>query len=232
MKFQVRTQLLLRKQRTFSAFFYHLTSLFKRCLACSLLNPRTENLTDTSMEFNLENPLTNFNDSHSNAFTSLFLAESEHMPAENYFQSPKSKDFDISVRRETISIISQVRIMHLFSLLFVFDLDLCLLLRGYWKTRGKKKKKLKSLYETFPLFLFYNQMILLIFLVLCAFWISESMLVCFFQLSCNFDPLLSYLAVNYLDRFLSSQGMLVKKPSTWRLWIIHHLCWILLCLLI
>ena len=93
------------------------------------------------MEFNLENPLTNFNDSHSNAFTSLFLAESEHMPAENYFQSPKSKDFDISVRRETISIISQVRIMHLFSLLFVFDLDLCLLLRGYWKTRGKKKKK-------------------------------------------------------------------------------------------
>ncbi|KAL4620286.1 hypothetical protein ACB092_06G142400 [Castanea dentata] len=95
------------------------------------------------MEFNLENPLTNFNDSHSNAFTSLFLTESEHMPAENYFQSLKSKDFDISVRRETISIIS--------------------------------------------------------------------------QLSCNFDPLLSYLAVNYLDRFLSSQGMLEPKPWILRL---------------
>ncbi|OMO90994.1 hypothetical protein CCACVL1_07239 [Corchorus capsularis] len=33
------------------------------------------------------------------------------------------------------------------------------------------------------------------------------------QLSCKFDPFLSYLAVNYLDRFLSSQGM--PQPKTW-----------------
>ena len=171
MKFQVRTQLLLRKQRTFSAFLYHLTSLFKQCLACSLLNPRTENLTDTSMEFNLENPLTNFNDSHSNAFTSLFLAESEHMPAENYFQSPKSKDFDISVRRETISIISQVRIMHLFSLLFVFDLDLCLLLRGYWKKKKKLcMKRFHSFFSRTKWFcLFFSSMYIL------NFWIYVSL---------------------------------------------------------
>lgn len=33
----------------------------------------------------------------------------------------------------------------------------------------------------------------------------------FFQFSCNFDPLVSYLAVNYIDRFLSRHGMLVNK---------------------
>lgn len=31
-----------------------------------------------------------------------------------------------------------------------------------------------------------------------------------FQFSCKFDPFLSYLAVNYMDRFLSSQEMPVK----------------------
>ncbi|XP_031379130.1 putative cyclin-D6-1 isoform X2 [Punica granatum] len=33
------------------------------------------------------------------------------------------------------------------------------------------------------------------------------------ELCCNYDPFLSYLAVNYLDRFLSSQGL--KKPQPW-----------------
>ncbi|GMN61217.1 hypothetical protein TIFTF001_030298 [Ficus carica] len=33
------------------------------------------------------------------------------------------------------------------------------------------------------------------------------------QFSCNFDPLMSYLAVNYLDRFLSSHGIL--QPKQW-----------------
>ncbi|KAF9670879.1 hypothetical protein SADUNF_Sadunf13G0115000 [Salix dunnii] len=33
------------------------------------------------------------------------------------------------------------------------------------------------------------------------------------RVSCNFDPSLSYLAVNYLDRFLSSQG--IPKPKPW-----------------
>lgn len=35
------------------------------------------------------------------------------------------------------------------------------------------------------------------------------------QLCCNYDNLLQYLAVNYLDRFLSCQGMLVKKLTPW-----------------
>lgn len=33
------------------------------------------------------------------------------------------------------------------------------------------------------------------------------------QVSCNFDPSLSYLAVNYLDRLLSSQGIPVKNQN-------------------
>ncbi|XP_041006089.1 putative cyclin-D6-1 [Juglans microcarpa x Juglans regia] len=37
------------------------------------------------------------------------------------------------------------------------------------------------------------------------------------KFSCTFDPFLSYLAVNYLDRFLSSQGMLQPKPWVLRL---------------
>ncbi|CAL0303924.1 unnamed protein product [Lupinus luteus] len=37
------------------------------------------------------------------------------------------------------------------------------------------------------------------------------------QLCCNLDPLLSYLAVNYLDRFLAKQGILKPKPWSLRL---------------
>ncbi|XP_019450514.1 PREDICTED: putative cyclin-D6-1 isoform X2 [Lupinus angustifolius] len=37
------------------------------------------------------------------------------------------------------------------------------------------------------------------------------------QLCCNLDPLLSYLAVNYLDRFLAKQGILNPKPWSLRL---------------
>ncbi|KAG2712343.1 hypothetical protein I3760_04G120600 [Carya illinoinensis] len=90
------------------------------------------------MEFNLENPLTNFHEPNSDTIASLFLIECDHMPLENYFQSLQPNGFDISVRHEIISEI----------------LKFC----------------------------------------------------------CRFDPLLSYLAVNYLDRFLSSQGMLQPKP--------------------
>ncbi|KEH39029.1 putative cyclin-D6-1 isoform X2 [Medicago truncatula] len=32
------------------------------------------------------------------------------------------------------------------------------------------------------------------------------------QLSCNFDPFVTYLAINYLDRFLANQGILQPKP--------------------
>ncbi|KAJ6975963.1 cyclin-D6-1 [Populus alba x Populus x berolinensis] len=37
------------------------------------------------------------------------------------------------------------------------------------------------------------------------------------RVSCNFDPSLSYLAVNYLDRLLSSQGIPQPKPWLFRL---------------
>ncbi|CAL1406780.1 unnamed protein product [Linum trigynum] len=37
------------------------------------------------------------------------------------------------------------------------------------------------------------------------------------QVCCCFDPFLSYLAVNYLDRFLSTQGMPLQKPWVVRL---------------
>ncbi|KAF7805861.1 putative cyclin-D6-1 [Senna tora] len=37
------------------------------------------------------------------------------------------------------------------------------------------------------------------------------------QLSCTFDPLLSYLAINYLDRFLAKQRISQPKPWVFRL---------------
>jgi hypothetical protein len=60
------------------------------------------------MEFDLENPLTDFHEPHSDTITSLFLVESDHMPSENYLQSLQARDFDISVRRQAISSISKV----------------------------------------------------------------------------------------------------------------------------
>ncbi|XP_022726635.1 putative cyclin-D6-1 [Durio zibethinus] len=101
------------------------------------------------MEFDLENPLTNFNDfCPATTIPSLFLVESDHMPTENYIKTLKARDLDISLRREVISSIS--------------------------------------------------------------------------QFSCKFDPFLSYLAVNYLDRFLSSQG--IPQPKTWVLRLVAISC--------
>ncbi|KAF5746014.1 hypothetical protein HS088_TW06G00179 [Tripterygium wilfordii] len=42
------------------------------------------------------------------------------------------------------------------------------------------------------------------------------------QISCNFDPFLSYLAVNYLDRFLSSQG--IPQPKPWAIKLLSIAC--------
>ncbi|XVF66913.1 hypothetical protein PTKIN_Ptkin10aG0077800 [Pterospermum kingtungense] len=91
------------------------------------------------MEYDPENPLTNFNDFSPDSISSIFLLESDHMPTQNYLKALKVRDLDISVRREAISSIS--------------------------------------------------------------------------QFSYKFGPFVSYLAVNYLDRFLSSQGIL--QPKTW-----------------
>ncbi|KAL2331768.1 hypothetical protein Fmac_019349 [Flemingia macrophylla] len=87
-----------------------------------------------SMDFDLENPLGNFHD----AVPSLFLTECDHIPPPNYCHTLKASDFDISVRRDVVSFIS--------------------------------------------------------------------------QLSCTFDPVLPYLAINYLDRFLANPGILQPKP--------------------
>ncbi|EOX99264.1 Cyclin [Theobroma cacao] len=101
------------------------------------------------MEFDLENPLTNFNDfCPGTTIPSLFLVESHHMPKENYVKTLKARDLDISVRRGAISLIS--------------------------------------------------------------------------QLSCKSSPFLSYLAVNYLDRFLSIQG--IPQPKTWVLRLLAISC--------
>ncbi|EXB62327.1 hypothetical protein L484_022216 [Morus notabilis] len=100
------------------------------------------------MEFDLENPLTDSDDLYSDSVASLFLVESDHMPSDNYFSSLQAGDFDVLVRREAISSIS--------------------------------------------------------------------------QFSCNFDPFLSYLAVNYLDRFLSSHGML--QPKQWVIKLLSISC--------
>ncbi|KAJ1434636.1 Cyclin-like [Sesbania bispinosa] len=59
-------------------------------------------------QFDLENPLKNFHDVPCDAVSSLFLIESDHIPPPNYFQSLKASDFDISVRRDVISLISQL----------------------------------------------------------------------------------------------------------------------------
>ncbi|XP_059661981.1 putative cyclin-D6-1 [Cornus florida] len=95
------------------------------------------------MEFDLENPLPAFQDLYSDSFPSLFHTESDHMP-----RSLQATDFDISVRRQTISLIS------------IF--------------------------------------------------------------SHNFDPFLSYLAVNYLDRFLSTQR--IPEGKSWVLRLLAVSC--------
>ncbi|KAI4322606.1 hypothetical protein L6164_022283 [Bauhinia variegata] len=95
------------------------------------------------MEFDLENPLENFQEHNFDAISFLFLIESDHIPSQSYLQSLKAMDFDITVRTEVISLIS--------------------------------------------------------------------------QFSCAFDQILSYLAINYLDRFLANQGILQPKPWALRL---------------
>ncbi|XP_010268904.1 PREDICTED: putative cyclin-D6-1 [Nelumbo nucifera] len=96
-------------------------------------------------EFDLENPLTSLQEHQADTIPSLFAAESDHMPFQNYFLDMKARDFDVSIRREIISLILQA------------------------------------------------------------------------QFSCNFDPFIPYLAVNYLDRFISRQGLPQGKPWILRL---------------
>nr|QYW07132.1 cyclin D6-2 [Dimocarpus longan] len=108
------------------------------------------------MECHLENPLTNIHDFNNGGgvvvddetMPALFVVESDHMISATYLKSLKARDFDFSLRRETLA-----AILHF---------------------------------------------------------------------SFNFDPLLTYLAANYLDRFLSSQKMPQTKP--WMLKLLAISC--------
>ncbi|KAI4383294.1 hypothetical protein MLD38_009150 [Melastoma candidum] len=105
------------------------------------------------MEFSLDNPLSCFGepfpiprecDREGEALCSLFLMEKNHMPCSDYVPSLRNGDFDVSIRQDAVSSLS--------------------------------------------------------------------------QLSSGFDPQLRYLAINYLDRFLSCQGVeSIKQPWASRL---------------
>ncbi|GMH07201.1 hypothetical protein Nepgr_009041 [Nepenthes gracilis] len=64
----------------------------------------------SSMEFDLESPLTNFEDHDNNKtqYPPLFLLESDHMISQNYARSLRNMDVNISSRVETISFILQL----------------------------------------------------------------------------------------------------------------------------
>lgn len=154
-------------------FFYNACSSTYSYIPLTKTN-FTKKTSFSSMDFNLENPLGNFHDLPSEALPSLFLIESDHIPPFNYCQTLKASDFDISVRRNVVSLISQVT-NHQHQFTFIHK-------------------------HKYPIFLFC---------------FSKWFLACFLslQLSCTFDPVLPYLAINYLDRFLANQGILVTSQT-------------------
>ncbi|KAA8519901.1 hypothetical protein F0562_014189 [Nyssa sinensis] len=99
------------------------------------------------MEFDLENPLTSFEEHQSDTIPTLFANESDHMPSLAF----KADDFPFSVRQQAISLLLQA------------------------------------------------------------------------QFTCNFDSFICYLAVNYMDRFISKQEMPQGKPWIPRLLVISCL---------
>ncbi|PON49325.1 Cyclin [Parasponia andersonii] len=100
------------------------------------------------MEFHLADPLTSFQEHHSDTIPDLFASEADHMPSRNFFSRLKTVDFYVPFRSEAISLILQA------------------------------------------------------------------------QFSCNFDPFISYLAVNYMDRFISKQEVPQEKSWFSRLLVI------------
>ncbi|KAF5475578.1 hypothetical protein F2P56_007372 [Juglans regia] len=59
------------------------------------------------MEFELEDPLTSFQEHQSDAIPDLFASESDHMQSQEFLSSFKTSDFHVSFRREAISYILQ-----------------------------------------------------------------------------------------------------------------------------
>ncbi|XP_043696581.1 putative cyclin-D6-1 isoform X1 [Telopea speciosissima] len=70
-----------------------------------LLNRRVVYIRETMEEFDLENPLTSSQDQQSDTMPALFAAESDHMPSDGF----KTRDLDVSVRREAIALILQAQ---------------------------------------------------------------------------------------------------------------------------
>uniref|UniRef100_A0A7N2LU60 B-like cyclin n=1 Tax=Quercus lobata TaxID=97700 RepID=A0A7N2LU60_QUELO len=101
------------------------------------------------MEFELEDPLTSFQDHQSDTVLILFTSESDHMPSQNFLISLKTSDSLASFRREFISYMS--------------------------------------------------------------------------QFARNLDPFVPYLAVNYMDRFISKQEIPQGKPWVLRLLVVSCL---------
>nr|XP_023891183.1 putative cyclin-D6-1 [Quercus suber] len=101
------------------------------------------------MEFELEDPLTSFQDHQSDTVPILFTSESDHMPSQNFLISLKTSDSLASFRRESISYMS--------------------------------------------------------------------------QFARNLDPFVPYLAVNYMDRFISKQEIPQGKPWVLRLLVVSCL---------
>ncbi|KAB1227760.1 putative cyclin-D6-1 [Morella rubra] len=101
------------------------------------------------MEFELEDPLTSFQEYQSDTIGDLFASESDHMLSQSLLSSLKTSDFNVSFRFEAISYMS--------------------------------------------------------------------------QLSGNLDPFIPYLAVNYMDRFISKKEMPRGKPWVLRLLVLSCL---------
>lgn len=60
------------------------------------------------MEFELEDPLTSFQEYQSDTIGDLFASESDHMLSQSLLSSLKTSDFNVSFRFEAISYMSQV----------------------------------------------------------------------------------------------------------------------------
>jgi len=78
------------------------------------------------MEFELEDPLTSFQDHQSDTVLILFTSESDHMPSQNFLISLKTSDSLASFRREFISYMSQVNLINI--ALYIYNKQIVFLL--------------------------------------------------------------------------------------------------------
>ena len=72
------------------------------------------------MEFELEDPLTSFQDHQSDTAPILFTSESDHMPSQNILISLKTSDSLASFRRESISYMSQVNLINIALYIYIY----------------------------------------------------------------------------------------------------------------